>query len=227
MTFEEFESMALNPPRREEETIFEVIEYGICPLPDKKRCRYPRFDVYNSRIGFAHTLQDAEALMHNAIERASEFDEDIYCFHIKEYPLGENLRSIGPDLGISCRLYDGNGLLLDRTYCSYLDRDFGTEYGRFRGRPENSMRIKPGDIVEILNEDEVILAVATGSSVSIERCWDQLDYMRDCSDDQITVIDGPYGSHDHISPMFIQHPRFPISKTLSTKLKKYAARFLV
>ncbi len=225
MTFEEFESMALNPPRREEETIFEVIEYNICPLPERKRSHYPRYGVYNSRIGFAHSLNEAETMMQNAIKRALEYEEEIYCFHIKEYPLGENLNCSFVDLGISCRLYDSNGAQLDRTYCSYLDRDFGTEYGRFRGRPENSMRIKPGEIVEILNEDEVILAVAVGSNISIERCWDQLDYMRDCSDDQITVIDGPYGSHDHISPMFIQHPRFPISKTLSSKLKKYAARF--
>ncbi len=227
MTFEEFESLALNPPHRDEETIFEVIEYDINPLPERKRCHYPRFDVYKSRSCFAHTLQDAEALMQKAIERASEFDEEIYCFHIKEFPVGENIHRIGVDLGISCRLYDGNGALLDRTYCSYLDRDFGTEYGRFRGRPENSRRIKPGDIVEILNEDEVILAVAVGSNVSIERCWEQLDYVRDCSDDQITVIDGPYGSHDHISPIFIQHPRFPISKTLSLKLTKYASKYLI
>ncbi len=101
MTFEEFESLALNPPRREEETIFEVIEYNICPLSERKRCHYPRYDVYNSRIVFAHSLNGAETMMQNAIKRALEYEEEIYCFHIKEYPLGENLRCIGPDLGIS------------------------------------------------------------------------------------------------------------------------------
>ncbi len=223
MTFAEFESLALNPPRREEETIFEVIEYDISTLPERKRCHYPRFDVDNIRIGFAHSLQEAEALMHDAIKGASEYEKEIYCFHIKEYPLGENLHCVGVDLGISCRLYSGNGELLDQTYCSHLARDFDTDYGRFRGRPDVGKRIKPGDIVEILNGDEVTLAVAAGGGVSIERCWNQLNCIRDCSDDQITVIDGPYGSHDHISPLFIQHPRFPISKALSYKLKRYAA----
>lgn len=246
MTFEEFESLALNPPHREEETIFEVIEYDISPLPERIRCHYPRFDVFNIRIGFAHSLEKAEALMQNAIKRASEYENEIYCFHIKEYPFEENLHSIGVDLGISCRLYDGNGKLLDHTYCSDLDRDFHTKYGHFRGRPQEAIRFKAGEIVEVLCGDEVILAITSASSPTIEWCWDLRDrisqgrpwqrkdgkpltdeeieaiYFLDCSDDQITVLDGTDGSHEHVSPLYLMHPRYPVSKRLTAKLKSYS-----
>lgn len=33
MTYEEFKTLALNPPKRDEETIFEVIEYDVKDLP--------------------------------------------------------------------------------------------------------------------------------------------------------------------------------------------------
>ena len=144
---------------------------------------------------------------------------------------------------MACRLYDPDGKLLDKTFCSYLDRDFNTEFGRFRGRPQEAIRFKDGDIVEVLCGDEVTLAVASGSSPTIERCWglrerisqdrhwqrkdgktltdDEIDeaYFFDCSDDQITVIDGPeFGAHEHVSPLCLMHPRYPISKRLAANV---------
>lgn len=246
MTFEEFRKLAENPPRLKEETIFEVIEYDVSPLPERKRSHYPRFYVTNMRVGFGRSLQEAESLMAYAVDKAVCNQTEIYCFHIKEYPVAESLSLISTDFGLSCRLYDHTGMLLDMTYCSYLDRDLHTKYGHFRGRPQESMRIKPGDIVEVLCGEEVMVAIATGSSPSIEWCWnlrerisknrhwqrkdgkplsdEEIDkaYFFDCSDDQITVVDGPeFGSHDHVSPLFLLLPRYPISKRLSAKLKSY------
>ena len=37
MTFEEYKVLALNPPRRNEGTIFEIIEYDVKNLPERKR----------------------------------------------------------------------------------------------------------------------------------------------------------------------------------------------
>lgn len=91
MNYEEFKALALNPPRRDEETIFEVIEYDVKDLPGRKRSHYPKFDVRHYRVGICHTLPEAEALMHEAIKRAEEYNDEIYCFHIKEYPMGELL----------------------------------------------------------------------------------------------------------------------------------------
>lgn len=172
MTFEEFEELVLNPPGRDEETIFEVIEYDVKDLPERKRSHYPKFDVMHYRVGISHTLLEAEVLIRKAIERAKLYNDEIYCYHIKEFPVGELLSVAWDDYGESWRLYDSNGRFLDKTYCSALERNHRTEYGRYRGRPVESFRFKAGDIVEVLDGDEVRLAVATGSGRSIEWYWE-------------------------------------------------------
>lgn len=237
MTFEEFKKLAANPPKREEDTIFELIQYDVKPLPERRRNHYPKFDVWESRIGYAKNLEAAETLIKNAIEAALKCNTEIYCFHIKEFPIG---KVISDGLGVSCRLYDGNGNFLDRTYCSDLDRDFNTEYGRFRGRIAETQRFKTGDIVEVLDGDHVRLAIAMASVISPEWCWEHREsiktvggresteeevdrfYIWDSSDDQITVIDGPdFASHEHVSPLFIMPLRYSLSKKLRERYEKY------
>ena len=85
MTFEEYKVLALNPPRRNEGTIFEIIEYDVKNLPERKRSYYPKFDARHYRVGLSHTLPEAESLMCEAIEQAGKYNDEIYCFHIKEY----------------------------------------------------------------------------------------------------------------------------------------------
>lgn len=248
MTFEEFKELAMNPPKRDEETIFEVIEYDVKDLPERKRSHYPKFDVRHYRVGISHTLSEAEVLMHKAIERAKLYNDEIYCFHIKEYPLGELLSVAWDDYGESWRLYDSNGRFLDKTYCSALERNHRTEYGRYRGRPEELFRFKAGDIVEVLDGDEVRLAVATGSGRSIEWHWElwqrirkregllynqdekhkmtdeevEEQYFPDSSDDQTPVIDGPsYATHDHVHTLNIMPLRYKLSKRLRKRYEDY------
>lgn len=230
MDFEEFRELAANPPHRDEETVFEVTEYDVEPLPERRRNHYPKFSVRESRIGLAHTLAEGEALIKEAKKQAAKWQTEIYCFHLKEFPMGE---IISGWLGVSCRLYDSKGNCIDRTYCSDLDRDFHTEYGSFRGRPANAQRFKAGDIVEVLAGDEVKLAIAVGPVVTPEWCWERREaikteyevdsfYVWDSSDDQITVIDGPdYSWHEHISPMFIMPLRYPLSRKLRERYEKY------
>lgn len=244
MTFEEFREMATNLPRRDEETIFEVTEYDVEPLPEWRRNHYPKFRVSKSRIGFARTVADGETLIKEAIKQAAKWQTDIYCFHLTEFPIG---KPISGYFGLSCRLYDSRGHCIDRTYCSDLDRDFHTEYGRFRGRVANAQRFKAGDIVEVFYGDEVKLAVAVGAVISPEWCWERMEvirtderfrktasgreltdvemderYMWDSTDDQLTVIDGPdYSWHEHISPLLIMPLRYPLSKKLRERYEKY------
>lgn len=248
MIYEEFKALALNQPRRDEETIFEVIEYDVKDLPGRKRNHYPKFNVRHYRVGICHTLPEAETLMHKAIERAKGYNDEIYCFHIKEFPMGELMGFIWENYGESWRLYDGQGQFLDKTYCSALECDHRTIYGRYRGRHEDSFRFKEGDIVEVLDGDEVRLAVATGSGRSIEwhwKMWQRIkrkedllynsDYKRemtdyeveeayfpDASDDQIPVIDGPsYATHDHVHTLNIMPLRYLLSKKLRQRYDNY------
>lgn len=244
MTFEEFREMAINPPRRDIETIFEVIEYDVRDLPGRRRRHYPKFDVRHFCVGFGRTVEEAEAIMLKAIAEKGEYDDEIYCFHIKEYPIGEYMSFNWEGYGVSWRLYDSTGRFLDRTYCSDLELDHRTPYGQYRGRPEESFRFKGGDIVEVLDGDEVRLAVATGVPLTIEWYWglrerirkriveemqrevteEELEkaYIPDSSDDQIPVIDGPsYATHEHVHILNLMPLRYPLSKNLWDKYEGY------
>lgn len=251
MTYEEFKQLALNPPRREEDTIFEVTMIEIDDLPEQRKNYYPKFPVSSTRIGFSNTLSGAEELVRTVVNNVAQENEvaenrydvyrrDIYCFHVKEYPL-EVIDEVGcHNYGISWRLYDSEGKLMDHTWCSSMERDFDTEYGKFRGRSEDSIRFKAGDIVEVYDQYNkcVRLAVATQSPVTIDWCWEYRKrsqkihsvsnetedrqelgwhYGLDFGDDQAAVIDGPgYEYHEHIPTLNIMPLRFP----LSTKLRK-------
>ncbi len=133
--------------------------------------------------------------------------------------------------------------MLDRTYCSGMQRDFRTPYGVFRGSEKSTIRFKEGDIVEVRDNDEVHLAVIASANMTIERCWkirerwekkyrgiekegstalvdesqQEVDYSIDSSDDQSPVIDGPsYDTHEHIHMLNIM----PLRYLLSDKLRK-------
>lgn len=248
MTFEEFNEMAINPPRRDVETIFEVIEYDVKDLEGRRRSHYPKFDVRHFCVGYGKSLTEAENIMKEAIAEADAYDTEIYCFHIKESPIGEYISFNWEGYGVSWRLYDLDGRFLDKTYCSDLERDHDTPFGRYRGRPEESFRFKEGDIVEVLDGDEVRLAVAAGSPLSVEWYWELRErirkrkgfiggcdedkeltdeevedaYFPDSSDDQIPVIDGPsYSSHEHVHILNIMPLRYPISEKLRKKYEGY------
>lgn len=250
MTFEEFKALALNPPQREEETIFEVVEYAVNEdlYQTKKKSKYPKFDLSHHTVGFCHSLDDAEVLIKDAIEDDKEYSTEPYCFYVKEYPVGKFIGHVWEEYAVSMRLYDSTGCMLDRTYCSGMQRDFHTPYGVFRGREKNAIRFKEGDIVEVRDKDEVHLAVIASANMTIERCWEireswekkyrgsekdsatalvdesqeEEDYPIDSSDDQSPVIDGPsYDTHGHIHTLNILPLRYPLSDKLRKRYEGY------
>lgn len=250
MTFEEFKALALNPPKREEETIFEVVEYTVNEhlYQTKKKSKYPKFDLCHYTVGFCHTLEDAESLIKDALEDDKKDSTEPYCFYVKEYPVGKFIGHIWEEYAVSMRLYDSKGEMLDRTYCSGMQRDFRTLYGMFRGREKSAIRFREGDIVEIRDKDEVHLAVIASANMTIERCWEirkrwekkyrssekestttlvnesqlEEDYPVDSSDDQSPVIDGPsYAAHRHVHTLNIMPLHYPLSKRLQTRYNGY------
>lgn len=233
MTYEEFEQLAMNPLRPDCKTVFVVTEIDMCCLPDRRRSYYPKFDVYRNIVGYSCSLEGAEALMHKAIESTEDVSE-IYCFHIVEHFLDHQEED-----EVSWRLYSNRGELIDH---SWHEACLTRHSSVFRGRPKSSIRFKAGDIVEVLNGNEVRLAVATQSPIDIEWCWEYRNrclmhlagniegkdiesewyYGLDGSDDQAAVIDGPgYECHDHISSLNIMPLRFPISKRLRERYESY------
>lgn len=245
MTYEDFKQSALNPPRRDEKTIFEVTMLRIGDLPEHRRNHYPNFSVISVRIGFSPSLSGAEELIRTTVSDTVKHDEegDIYCFHTKEYPVNVSDSMGCYNYGITWRLYDSAGKLMDHTWCSSMERDLGTEFGKFRGRTDESIRFKAGDIVEVYDWRKkcVRLAVATQSPVNIDWCWkyrgrclEELApntpdnhelgwyYGLDFSDDQAAVIDGPgYEYHEHIHTLNIMPLRFPLSDKLRRRYEGF------
>lgn len=245
MTYDDFKRLALNPPRRDEDIIFEVTMLEIDPLPDHRRNHYPKFPITEHRIGFSRSLSGAEELIRSAVLDAAKqsAENDIYCFHVKEYPVDAFDRMGFYNYGVAWRLYDNAGNLMDHTWCSSMERDFHTEFGKFRGRPDESIRFKAGDIVEVYDASEkcIKLAVATQSPINIDWCWDYrgrcLDelspgnpddselgwyYGLDFGDDQAAVIDGPgYEYHQHIQTLDIMPLRFPLSDKLRRRYEGF------
>lgn len=229
MNFQEFKSSALNPPKRNEETIFCTVGYLIKDNLGRKRSLYPEFELSSQIIGFAHTLSQAEELIAKDLDRLKRSKENHYCFYVKEYPIGVNFGTMSEDYAISNCLYDSKGKLLDRTYCSGLVRDFRTEYGIFRGRTRDNIRFKIGDIVEVRSGNIVNLGIIGSENLSIEDCWqlhnESAVYMVDAGDDQYSVIDET-GTHRHIHSLNIMPLRLPLSDLLKRRFNKYIIKQL-
>lgn len=247
MTFEEFKALALDPPRRDEETIFQVVEYTINENLGRRKSLYPEFDLRHKTVGFCHSVAEAEKLIEEAIADDRKYKSDPYCFYVKEYPINVYLGTIWEGYGVSMRLYDSKGRFLDRTYCSAMDCDRRTPYGTFRGRPADAIRFNEGDIVEVRDGDSVHLAVVASSPMTIERGWEMRDRWKqryngtapDCSsilvndsrdnefpsdagDDQSPVIDGQsYDTHDHILTLNILPLHYPLSDKLRKKYEGF------
>ena len=62
MTYEEFKELALNPPRRDMETIFKVVVYSVNERVYSRRSHYPKFELSHRTIGYYHSVDDSEKL---------------------------------------------------------------------------------------------------------------------------------------------------------------------
>lgn len=185
MSFEEFKELALNPPRLDEETIFQVMEYTVNSYPGCNESPYPKFSLSHRLIGLSHSISKAERLIEEAIANNKKYRRESYCFYIKEIPVGLYFGSVWDDEYISLRLYNSDGQFLNRSYCSTMSREIRSTYNIFRGRPSEAIRFNEGDIVEVRNGNIVHLSVVASAPLSIERAWELKDKHK-------TTCSGPF-----------------------------------
>lgn len=237
MTFEEFKQLAIHPPQKQEKTIFHITTVDI----DTEQSNYPAFSVnkYGSHA-YAESLESAELLVHQFAEGI----ENLYCIYVTEYPMCERL-CFGGNY-VSQRVYGPDGTLIEQhLFCDFFT-DERDKFRHYRGRLPEQIRFKEGDIVEVLQGDEVTLQVIVGVPPTVEWCyryalrgldtkynpgktdaereqWAFEDgYMLDITDDSYTVIDGPdYDYHSHPDALCIFAPRFPIPANVEQALKGY------
>lgn len=205
LTFEEFQVLANREPNLKGNWIYRVTQ---ATYHKDMKYPYPKFELDYPRECYFKTFQAAEKFVKKPTD-------DAYCSWITQIHCGAS--SEYGKYGAKW-LYDQNGQLLDYTVTQEL---FGkAEDFTFFGRPKSRQRFKVGDIVEVVGSKNVRLAVYNSQIPDVERCWKiykkcqkrgDWPYMLDSSDDFAVVIEGPnYYCHDHVSPLQLLTPRYPI-----------------
>lgn len=205
LTFEEFEALANREPNLKGSWIYRVTQ---ATYHKDMKYPYPKFELDYPRECYFKTFQSAEKFVKKS-------QDDVYCSWITQIHCGNSSEygKYGAEW-----LYTQNGELLDYTITQAL---FGKpEDFSFFGRPKSRQRFKVGDIVEVVSEKYVRLAVFNSQIPDVKCCWEiyrkcqnrgDWPYMLDSSDDCAVVIDGPsYYCHDHVSPLQLLKPRYPI-----------------
>ena len=194
-------------------TIFEI------ELISTHGTRYPvRKRLYNLSLGAYTTLEKAEKAMMRVVKNW-DTDEDNYCFIITERKLNPK-----PDkedvVGVRTYLPDG----------SWYEENMVGQDGVFRGRPNERIRFKIGDVVEVLYGKTVELAIIGNTPPSLE-FTEQMrkrrlgngvtdEFFMDKFDDSYTIYDTHPGGHTHVESQFVFPTRKPVSEKLVQKLKE-------
>lgn len=194
-------------------TVFQLEE--VC-INDK---RYPIRKTTRWTLGYHSTLEKAKQDMASSVDIEEESKPvcDTLCYIITEWEIDSDC---GLDI-ISIQTYLKDGSFYER---NFVDRD-----KVYRGRPKDKIRFKHGDIVEVLENGYLRLAIVGGEPSSVER----VNYLReraiknghlkegedlfmDISDDQYMVYDLTGGGHSHIESQFV----FPHFKHVSKHLRE-------
>lgn len=68
-------------------------------------------------------------------------------------------------------LYDSTGREIDHSVCAWELNDEPKLQDNYFGRKPDEIRFKPGDIIEIIHEDKVVLSILSGLPKSIDEMW--------------------------------------------------------
>ena len=205
-------------------TIFELVRI----TTNSKSC-YPVRKTRKWDMGFFSTLAKAEKQIRKDVKicRAGESDQmvriaedDVLAYKITERELDEehdeNIQSV--------RTYTADGQPNDQCLLDYKCER------HFEGRPQEQIRFRPGDIVEVINEWQAELCVVAHAQPTeddykrfcngcLER-HEEIMFHWDYSDDSYLVESlGEGDTHFHPQSPFVFHPTKSISKALKDKFK--------
>lgn len=202
LTFEQFRAIATREPNLTGDWIYEL---EVTEFDDEETQLYPEFEISIPAHYFFRSLEDAEKYMRDHLLTPA-----VYRFVITQIPVG----SLANEHGVQW-LYDHTGRLIDRTITRW-DADGGLD-SLFFGRPAEQMRFKRGDIVEVVWDRKVNLAIVAGEPYPLEWFWERYrrhgkDYYFDASDEaNYYLLEGPgYMYHDHVNTISIMKPRRPV-----------------
>lgn len=133
------------------ETIFELSLWTFEKQKRRRKDDYQNFSLNVGRRAFFRTVAEAESRIPEWVKE--EEPRNIYSFRLVEYPIGLTLLTTHENL--SERIYDQAGYKLDeRLYPTVgLTADWQSAY---RGRTQDKIIYKPGDVVEFAGDLFVI-----------------------------------------------------------------------
>ena len=181
--------------------------------------RYPvRKRLYDLSLGAYTTLEKAEKTMQRVV-KSWDMESDTFCYIITERKL--NPKPNEEDVvGVRTYLPDG----------SWYEENMADRDGVFRGRPDERIRFKIGDIAEVLYGDVVELAIIGNTPPSLEFAEQMRQrrlekgmtdgFFMDKFDDSYTIYDTRPGGHTHVESQFVFPTRKPVSEKLVQKLKE-------
>ena len=197
--------------------------------------RYPRRRISLQHVGFFDSKQHAEEAMHTYIDllkdqakqrgKEQDYYADCFGFFIMERLVHNKFSTFyEKDLPCQCCSYTADGELND---CVALD-----EFGWYRGRKNEDIRFKVGDIVEVVDEDFADLAIVGGLPLTTER-YRQIKVNGECpshfldeSDDCYLVYPlwGEEGTHYHPANYKVFRPTKPVTEKMAAELKERLER---
>lgn len=211
LTFEEFKAYADRQPSLDGDWIYRLEHIGMI----ENTAMYPEFETRSNEYYF-HTFGDAEKFIREKLT-GSNAVPDSYCFIITQLAVG--CMNCWNNTGASW-LYDHEGKLIDYNITTWEEDPYKSA---FFGRSAERLRFKKGDIVEVINQDSVNLAVVAADGPSVNWYWGLYNrskdkrggYFTDASDDCYYLLDGPgFVYHSHTPAVALMRPSFPIPEDI-------------
>lgn len=181
MTYNEFIDMANKPAADTRPSVFALHIYK---FSEGLEPEYPEFDIDESVI-YSPSYGDAQCRMLELVNA-----ENIYCFQIRQLPLAV---AIERDDYSKLWLFDKSGNMIDHSFVSSILTDGNNGfYAPFLGRPQETIRFKPGDIIEYLtNQGTIRIGVILRRPISSDALWRgmRMDYSEDSITPETSFID--------------------------------------
>ncbi|MBR7176074.1 MAG: hypothetical protein IKD32_02070 [Bacteroidales bacterium] len=183
-----------------EDVIYRLDGYVIYDIDEAS---YPVFDVYHNEEIMFHTLEEAERKIE---ELANEKSENRYCFFVREVPLGVHCYHSQSQ---RIRSYTRDGKLFAESAASGIEDTNGV-LEMFKGRDEDELQFRSGDLVEVFRGDcvtlEIVCSLPIDRTEVIKRILSSnRRLLLDCTDDSFVTLDGDEGYMEcHSHPAIVQ-----------------------
>lgn len=212
MTFEEFKELAHATPYTDCKSVFRI---------DVHRYVGDGEELFWMKVMCTQTFMCLD--LQSVERRLQQFQANyylrprLYALYVYRFPVNKD---IADDSYLQLWVYDRHGNLNGKSMCSRLKSEMDNITFRFRGHEAESIRFKPGDIVEVYDrmENRVKPAVVVGQPPTIDQCWNtRLEVEKACMSEGYGIenIDLVYDSEDCYCVVFgrdfAKHHSFPCS----------------